>query len=503
MPGRGGASRSGNEGARASPDEPDRGTLAATLEGALAGTPTPRVRLTSEDEAALAQVTRAHLDEVVDEIWAGRCVAFVGAGFSAAAGLPDWNRLLMGVAARIPGPEGERLLRALDNAHLRSRQLEAIGQLLQDALGPDGFREAVREVMGQLDEAALPPAFRARRAALRQLPFRAILTTNFDPLLSGSLTSTETYRSLLREHPTGPWHPRYWPPVSVPVGEDAQGAGPPVVQLHGSVDHDRIVFARRDYQRLLFGDPAYLSFLRALFATQTILFLGFSFRDAYLNHLRAELMSLIEPPEGGATSVTPVLSYAVQTELTRPEVVYYRRHEGLRVLWYPWTPDHEGFDRLLEALADRTNPLRRLRRRLRERRVLWMDPTPGNNAVGQELLTGGGGRPITTVPTVPAALEALGDGRGWDLVITHWGHGRASLDGAPVARAQLLLHRMQQGRVRCPVIVFCDPDHAAENRREALRWGAAELACTWGSLFRAVDRVLPGGDRPGAGAPHA
>lgn len=422
----------------------------------------------------LLQITEAHVPALCQTIWEGRCVAFVGAGFSAAARLPGWRALIQDVADHVPGDDEVR--QAVDQLLLRPdpghRALEAAAQLLQDRLGRDAFH---RVVAGRLrPHEGLTPTFLARRRDLLATPFRAVLTTNFDPLLPGDPPGPSTYRQLLREGWGGPWDPCYWP------ANGASGRGPRVVQLHGAVDSDRLVFARRDYRELLFANPAYLTFLKALFATRTILFLGFSFRDAYLDLIRTELMQLVDP---GASD--PPLAYAVLTDVTWAEALYLRRHEGLGVLWYPPTPDHGGFDVLLQRIADTTNPVRRLARRLAGSRVLWMDPHPSNNALARQLLGPGA---LEEVADLQAAIAAL-QRSPWDLVITHWGWRPDGL-----SNAQQLLDWIHRSGLRVPVVVFCSPDYGRQNRPQALRWGAVDLTWTWPTFFQAIDRVLPAGD---------
>lgn len=50
------------------------------------------------------------------------------------------------------------------------------------------------------------------------------------------------------------------------------------------------MFTTQSYRRLLHATPAYRAFLRTLFATRNVLFLGFSFTDAYINELRSEIL---------------------------------------------------------------------------------------------------------------------------------------------------------------------------------------------------------------------
>ena len=421
----------------------------------------------------LAQMTEEHLAELTDTIWEGRCVAFVGAGFSAAAGLPGWAQLLEQVLARVPAESEDREVveTLLDRPSPSSRELEAAAQLLEDALGRDRFRDAVT---ASLADPTPSSAFRARRANLLQTPFRAVLTTNFDPLLPGIVPGPDAYRTLLRKGWSGPWDECHWPAVQPGVRE----TGPPVLQLHGQVGGEHLVFAQRDYRELLYGNTAYLTFLKALFATRTVLFLGFSFRDAYLNLLRAELLQLVERVDGDQAP----LAYAVLPGISWAEAVYLRRHEGLGVLSYDASDgDHSGFDVLLERIVEASNPIRRLRRRLETARVLWLDPRHERNRVARELL----GATYVEAASLEEARHKLTEAT-WDLVITHFGW---CADGP--STAEQLLDWVHQQRVRAPVIVFSSPDMGAVNRPTALGCGAADLVWAWPELFKAVQRVLP------------
>ena len=51
---------------------------------------------------SLLASTDAHLRELTRAVWDGQCVAFVGAGFSAAAHLPGWIQLLEAAACEVP-----------------------------------------------------------------------------------------------------------------------------------------------------------------------------------------------------------------------------------------------------------------------------------------------------------------------------------------------------------------------------------------------------------------
>ena len=278
---------------------------------------------------------------LVDQIAAGRCVAFVGAGFSAPA-VPAWKALLEGL-----GREGARSTTTPAAwlgelvAHGGARDLEAAAQVLQVAMG-SAFDPALAEV---LVEKGHPERITERRRLLAGIPFDAILTTNFDHFLVGDVPGPDAYQRILRNPPHRWWEPRFW------EGE----AGAPVLKLHGEVGPvgEDVVFTQRDYRERLYSSAAYMTFLRSLFATNTVLFLGVSFTDAYLNELRSEVLAMLDHRSDDA----PV-AYAVLNDVKPHQQRYLAHHEGLRVINFDTAggTDWSGFETVLRGIHDATNP---------------------------------------------------------------------------------------------------------------------------------------------------
>ncbi|MCB9779928.1 MAG: SIR2 family protein [Alphaproteobacteria bacterium] len=436
--------------------------------------------------ADLPDTTKSGLVDLAATIRRGDCVAFVGAGFSAGAGLPNWWRLLDRICACAEGglaasaPEVELVRKRLDAKRLQEDgstrpfdpgEAEMLAQLLKDAMSEEGaFQNALTQALGQPNETA---AFRRRRSNLLQVPFRAILTTNFDGLLPGVYPQADAYRRLLREEEHWSWAHRFWPD---PTGGAPSGA--PVYQLHGNLDSsDSIVFTKGDYRARLYGSRGYLDFLKALMASRTFLFLGFSLGDEYLNLLRSDLLELL----GG----TATLAYAVMPLLPPAEATYYQKHEGIHVLPYTSHTGHADFDKYLDWLAVNTNPIRELRTLLQGRRVLWVDPNPQNNALALQQLGLAGNRGFTQLTSHREALSQLGAGADWDLVITNWGRGQGA---SARSQAEDFLAQLRSRPDQPPVIVFASDWQA--NRWRALRAGAFAYTWTWAGLFKEIRRVM-------------
>jgi hypothetical protein len=106
-----------------------------------------------------------------------------------------------------------------------------------------------------------------------------------------------------------------------------------------------------------------------LLATRTILYIGFSFTDAYLNELRSEVMSLF----GGGRKGKP-LCYAIMNDTEDICQDFYRRHDGLHVLNFSSNggTDFSGFDTYMEKMFVLTNPVMRFGAVLHKRALLWL-----------------------------------------------------------------------------------------------------------------------------------
>jgi hypothetical protein len=130
-------------------------------------------------------------DALIRSIQDGDCVAFLGAGFTAAAQLPGWKPLLTRIAAGPEVPEAVRSHVAERVARGSAHALDEAAQALDDALGRARFLELLAEVLAHPETT---PAMEERLRWLRGIPFRAVLTTNFDGVLPGPSETTHPHR---------------------------------------------------------------------------------------------------------------------------------------------------------------------------------------------------------------------------------------------------------------------------------------------------------------------
>lgn len=419
---------------------------------------------------------------LVKSILAGRCIAFLGSGFSSAAKLPSWPELLRGIAAtpaasKVRSDVESRI--ELKTAHA----YDEAAQILEDAIGRDPM---IAELRQKLAYGELQPEMEWRKTWLKNIPFRAVLTTNFDGVLRGATPSSKAYREILRLDRM-PWIGSWFV-----TSRDMKRR--PLLKLHGDLNEpETVVLTRRDYRRLLYANSAYTTFLRSVMSTNTVLYLGFSFTDAYLNELRSEILSLL-----GHSGGDPI-AYAVSNDVPEGSRAHYSRNEGIEFLSYDTKggADYSGFDRILKAIHDRTNPAMRYRALLAGKRLLWVDPRYEYNfrwahdyfdmTAGREALD--------LVRSAPEALDRLARpnpaGQTYDLVVCFWGDESASeTERGQEPLGLALLRGIRERGVGVPVVFFAERHIFQKRKRQVLEMGALGCYHRWESLLSAIQHAV-------------
>jgi len=204
-------------------------------------------------------------EPLMNDISDGRCLPFIGAGFSLNAKLspelkmPDWNGLANQLARS-----------AKLNAGLAP---PAVAELYEQRFGRVQLIEAIRKALHA--ERAKPGA---AHLSFAMLPFDTVYTTNFDLLLEDAyLLRGRPFRSLVGELQM-PFH----------AGQMASN----IVKLHGDLRHEEhIIVTQRDYDGFLQRYPVIATHLSAMLITRTPMFIGYSLSDPDFIQIRNVIRS--------------------------------------------------------------------------------------------------------------------------------------------------------------------------------------------------------------------
>ncbi|MBV9084561.1 MAG: SIR2 family protein [Acidobacteriaceae bacterium] len=216
----------------------------------------------------------------------GDVVLFAGSGLSAQAATDDgqhpplWAGLLRGMVswcreqAIIDSETATELNTFIEQGYL----IEA-GQEIQDVLSESSqLGTCLRDVI----HCNGAPKIGKAHALIAELPFRAILTTNYDGFI-------ETAFAI--RHKTE--LPRFFrPELMNGVVPEYMKQKPFIVKLHGDLnDPKSIVLGYRQYERLLYDDQTYRYCLETIFGTSSVLFIGFGGSDPDLESIISRVSS--------------------------------------------------------------------------------------------------------------------------------------------------------------------------------------------------------------------
>jgi len=195
----------------------------------------------------------------LDDLVEGRCVPFVGAGFSKNAiippgkSIPLWDGLGKAFAKEIQGYDYSGAIDALsafEHEYARPKLVERLHEIL-------------------LVESAQPG--RVHRAFC-QLPFDLCVTTNFEFLLERGYESVSRYcRPIIDEDQ---------------LSIDAKGPEIKLLKFHGDLHHPtRLVATEQDYDTFLDKYPLLATYLGNLLIVKTAFFIGYSLDDPDFRHI--------------------------------------------------------------------------------------------------------------------------------------------------------------------------------------------------------------------------
>jgi hypothetical protein len=257
---------------------------------------------------------------------AGDLVLFVGAGLSAAAGLPSWKQLVKLAIehARARGDSAPRITE-METLLGRNELIDALS-VAHELFGGSEFGTFVDR---HLDDQSrpLPPAVQALSKLGPRL--RVALTTNLDHLLERALSWPALHRAqadLVRRR-------RF------------------IFKLHGTLlDRSSWVFTRAQYDRAIWADPLLRATFSAFFQAWPLLFVGFGLNDDHFETILSQVRALSgdQPPRHFALMAQGEIEGFRRTRIEKA---------GVRIIEYPNTDKkHSEVAQVLEWLASSPHP---------------------------------------------------------------------------------------------------------------------------------------------------
>jgi hypothetical protein len=288
--------------------------------------PTPAKAVVQEEYLPLPEPP----DALVKALRTGECVLYAGAGVSAQANFPTWQSFIKELTRWT-------IANGFTDARFGQSLQAALDQELYDSVADNlvsimrtrepQFNQYLREIFEK--RTPLP----ASLSLLKDLPFTAALTTNFDNLLERAFANKES--------------------LAVRTPKDAELLLEALhkrqfflLKLYGMLDRpDTVMIAPAQYDDVVKGNLQFSQFMQTLLFSRTLFFVGSS-----LEGIQAYLKEIALPRQNLRTHYALV---AAQSEAWQAKAYPLKERYGIEVLPYSPTADHPEVQRFLDSLNRR------------------------------------------------------------------------------------------------------------------------------------------------------
>ena len=196
--------------------------------------------------------------ELVDNLKSDDVVLFIGAGISMNGGLPGWSELFR--------PLSDAVGYSWPSDNLTTDHLLTVAQYYENKNGRNAL---LSYLMKSLDSTNKRPS--EIHGLIAQLPPRMIFTTNYDDLLERTYREKGQKINLIVENLE----------FAFSKEKDIK-----IVKLCGDITRpSSIIVTKRDFNIFATSHSGVLSKLRNMLEAKTVLFLGYSLKDPFINQI--------------------------------------------------------------------------------------------------------------------------------------------------------------------------------------------------------------------------
>jgi predicted ATP-binding protein involved in virulence len=267
-------------------------------------------------------------DSLVKACLSGDCILYAGAGIAASAGFPTWkpfvNQLIEWASAnQIVNEDYKRSLLATANQNQLDTVADNIVNIAKENKAGNEFNLFLRKSF-------LEPRIELKEVhrTLREIPFSAVLTTNFDTLLEKIFLDRD---------------PKVFTPQDTEALLDTFSKRDFfILKLYGDVDKsETVLISRTEFQDAVIRNVSFGQFMESLFHNRTILFMGTSISgiETYLEAIR------FKGERGNHFALVEVFNDTYEVDANR-----LLRRYGIQIIPYTTNGDYIEVSTFVEEL---------------------------------------------------------------------------------------------------------------------------------------------------------
>ena len=277
-------------------------------------------------------------DQLSEVLRRRKAVAYVGAGFSMACGMPNWVGLLNRIVDAVKESEtGRSLGREALRKAIEIGDLPLAASLARKSVSCSELNSIVQDTFGNETLAKCDGRSHMRMSnRLSNLVngrWAGIITTNYDCLIETAIAQQDL--------------PYVRADNSLRFGSLLFHAGrrPFFCKLHGSLDGQLPVLTTEDYERVYLRQNQVRHFLHSIMMQYTIVFIGCSLTDVVVE-LRRDLMVEYGGLLPDAFALLPM------NEVNELKSDWLREASGIRSILYNSENDHFAVDKMLKEFVN-------------------------------------------------------------------------------------------------------------------------------------------------------
>ncbi|MFC0780870.1 SIR2 family protein [Flavobacterium sp. HJSW_4] len=230
---------------------------------------------------------------IKDAINTKKLVIFAGAGISIDAGVPSWGKLIDEIKNDLDLPKNESDYLKIPQIYYNERQEKEYIEKIRDVLSHKKLKHnEIHEEIFHLEP-------------------EHILTTNFEDLLEQVINKKSLPFSIVRQD------------TDLPYSHNTKL----LVKIHGDLDNTNFVLKEDDYLNYSHNHPLIEAFIKSIFATKVVLFIGYSYSDFNLKQIIQNVRNIL----GNNFQNAYLLSTDNQAHFSQKQ---YLKNKGINVIDY-------------------------------------------------------------------------------------------------------------------------------------------------------------------------
>lgn len=223
-----------------------------------------------------------------------KLVVFVGAGVSANSGIPTWSNIINKIKKKTDINTDEKDYLKVAQYYYNSRDKKEYYEFLESELNIDTKPNEIHDKLLELN------------------PYH-IITTNYDNLIEQQAIQKGMFYDVVRKDEDLPYTPN----------------NKMIIKMHGDFKNRNIVFKEDDYLSYSQNFKLIETYIKSLFSTHTILFVGYSLSDPDIQYIFQWVKDIL----GNDLPRPYFLKIGKENEFDINEYQYYK-NKGINILYY-------------------------------------------------------------------------------------------------------------------------------------------------------------------------